>query len=213
MAADFHDVRFPLAISFGATGGPERLNEIVRLHSGRERRNQRHAHSRRRFDAGTGVRSIDDLETALAFFEARRGSISAFRFRDPFDWKSCPMATTPTPLDQTIGIGEGALAAFPLTKTYGSGPDAYVRPIACPVAGTVRVAVSGVEAAAADFGVDWTTGLITFVPARIPASGALVTAGYEFDVPVRFEADGLALGLASFKAGQIPHIPLVEVML
>lgn len=212
MATDFHDIRFPLAISFGATGGPERMNEVVRLHSGRERRNQRHAHARRRYDAGTGLRSLDDLETALAFFEARRGSISAFRFRDPFDWKSCALAATPTPLDQTIGTGDGATRAFALTKTYGSGPDAYVRPITKPVAGTVRFAVSGVEIAAADIDLDPNAGVATFAASATPAAGAPVTAGYEFDVAVRFDTDALTLNIASFKAGQIPHMPLVEVM-
>ena len=87
--ASFHDVLFPIAISFGATGGPERRNEIVTLTSGREKRNARFSQSRRHYDAGTGVRSLSDLHEVLVFFEARRGSLHAFRFRDPFDMKSC----------------------------------------------------------------------------------------------------------------------------
>jgi uncharacterized protein (TIGR02217 family) len=97
--ASFHDVLFPVAISFGATGGPERRNEIVQMTSGRERRNARLFQSRRRYDAGTGVRSLEDLYDVLAFFEARRGSLHAFRFRDPFDMKSCRPNETVTPLD------------------------------------------------------------------------------------------------------------------
>ena len=93
--SSFHDVLFPVAVSFGATGGPERRNEIVRLTSGREHRNARFAHSRRRYDAGTGLRSVEDLYDVLAFFEARRGSLHAFRFRDPFDMKSCRPDATP----------------------------------------------------------------------------------------------------------------------
>jgi uncharacterized protein (TIGR02217 family) len=85
----FHDVRFPVGVSFGATGGPERRNEIVSADIGAERRNQRFAQSRRHFDAGTGVRSLSDLYEIIAFFEARRGSFHGFRFRDPFDMKSC----------------------------------------------------------------------------------------------------------------------------
>lgn len=211
MANDFHDVRFPLAISFGATGGPERRNEIVRLHSGRERRNQRHAQARRRFDAGTGVRSLEDLETAIAFFEARRGSIFAFRFRDPFDWKSCALAASVTPFDQPIGTGDGVRRAFLLVKTYGEGEDALARPIFKPLAGTVRLGVGGVEATPGDFTVDAATGMVEFGFGATPPTGATVTAGYEFDVPVRFDIDFLSVSLASFRAGQIPSLPLVEV--
>ncbi len=87
--ASFHDKLFPPDVSFGATGGPERRNEIVLMSSGRERRNLRGAHSRRTYDAGTGVRSIQHIYDVLAFFEARRGSFHAFRFRDPFDNRSC----------------------------------------------------------------------------------------------------------------------------
>lgn len=212
MALDFHDIRFPLSVSFGATGGPERQNEIVRLQSGRERRNQRHAFSRRRFDAGTGVRSLADLEAVLEFFEARRGSLTAFRFRDPVDWKSCALSATPTAQDQPIGTGDGSNRTFLLTKTYGAGPDAYVRPIAKPAAGTVRIAVSGVENPPGDYAADPATGTITFAAAATPPAGAAVTAGYEFDVMARFDADSLSINLASFNAGQIPHIPLIEVM-
>ena len=73
--SSFHDVLFPTAISFGATGGPERRIEIVQLTSGAEKRNARLAASRRRYDAGTGIRSLDDLYELTAFFEARRGSL------------------------------------------------------------------------------------------------------------------------------------------
>ena len=110
--ASFHDVLFPLAVSFGATGGPERRNEIVSLTSGREKRNPRLSQSRHHYDAGTGVRSLDDLHDVLAFFEARRGSLHAFRFRDPFDMKSCRPGDTPTPLDQTLGTGDGVSDAL-----------------------------------------------------------------------------------------------------
>lgn len=212
MTEAFHDVLFPLAISFGASGGPERSNEIVRLQSGHEHRNQRHAYSRRRYDVGTGVRSIEEMEQVLDFFEARRGSAVAFRFRDPFDRKSCALAATPMPTDQRLGIGDGATRQFPLSKTYGDGQDVHVRPIARPVVGTVRVAVNGYEIAAGEFSVDHAAGLVTLAETAVPAAGGVVTAGYEFDVAVRFDTDQLSANLSSFRAGQIPNIPLVEVI-
>lgn len=206
----FHDVLFPIAVSFGATGGPERRNEIVRLASGREQRNARFAHSRRRYDAGTGLRSVDDLYDVLAFFEARRGSLHAFRFRDPFDMKSCRPQDALEPLDQRIGTGDGATAVFRLCKTYGAGEDSYARPVSKPVAGSVRVAVDGVEVVAG-FTVDASTGEVTFAPESAPGPGAVVTAGFEYHVPVRFDTDRIEASLTSFKAGMIPAIPLVEV--
>ncbi|WP_127601004.1 DUF2460 domain-containing protein [Nitratireductor alexandrii] len=209
----FHEVLFPSAVSFGATGGPVRRNEIVTLTSGRERRNARFADSRRSYDAGTGLRSLEDVYAVLAFFEARRGSLHGFRFRDPFDRKSCAPEQTPSALDQAIGTGDATTAAYQLVKRYGSGPDAYARAIRKPVEGTVSVAVDGVEAAAgADFAVDVTTGIVTFAPGSIPPVGLEITAGYEFDVPVRFDSEALSVSLAAFKAGQIPAVPLIEVL-
>lgn len=210
--AAFHDVLFPVGVSFGATGGPERRNEIVLMISGRERRNARFADSRRHYDAGTGVRSLDDLHDVLAFFEARRGSLHAFRFRDPFDMKSCRPDEAVSPLDQEIGIGDGIRARFPLTKNYGSGEDVYRRGIAKPVAASVRVAVDSVERASpAGFSVDAATGEVVFPPGALPPADAVVTAGFEFDVPVRFDTERIEVSLTAFKAGQIPSIPLIEV--
>lgn len=210
--ASFHDVRFPTAVAFGATGGPERRNEIVQMSSGRERRNTRLSQSRRRFDAGTGLRSLEDLHDVLAFFEARRGSLHAFRFRDPLDWKSCRPNETPAALDQQLGIGDGAKRRFALVKIYGEGDDAYRRTIATPVAGTLAVAVDGVaQDMPADCSFDAASGEIVFAEASTPGEGALVTAGYEFDVPVRFDTERIEVSISSFKAGQIPSIPLVEV--
>lgn len=211
--ASFHDVLFPLAISFGATGGPERRNEIISLTSGREKRNARFANSRRHYDAGTGLRSLDDLQEVIAFFEARRGSLHAFRFRDPFEMKSCAPSSAHSALDQPIGIGDSATTRFALVKVYGSGDDAYRRSIGKPVASTLRVAVAGAERPAAEFSFDDSTGEIVFADVAKPGIGQPVTAGYEFDVPVRFDTDRIAISLKAFKAGQIPSIPLVEVQM
>lgn len=204
--ASFSEERFPLRVAFGTSGGPERRTDIVRLSTGYENRNQRTRHSVRRYDAGSGVKSLADLAAVLDFFEARRGRLVAFRFRDPFDARSSRYGLPQTPLDQGLGIGDGATLRFQLAKRYGEGEDAYQRPIAKPVAGSVRVAVAGVEV---PFAMDAATGWVTLDTA--PAVGAAVTAGFEFDVPVRFDMDHLAVNMAAFEAGDIPTIPLVEV--
>ena len=212
--SSFHDVLFPLAVSFGATGGPERRNEIVSLTSGREKRNARQSQSRHYYDAGTGLRSLDDLHEVLAFFEARRGSLHAFRFRDPFDMKSCRPQDEPAPQDQVLGIGDGTTSRFALVKVYGDGEEAHRRFIARPVDGSLRVAINGEEKSPpGDYAFDVATGEIVFDAGSIPADGATVTAGYEFDVPVRFDTERLSVSLKGFKAGQIPSIPLIEVLL
>lgn len=211
--ASFHDVLFPTAVSFGATGGPERRNEIVTLTSGREKRNARFAQSRRRYDAGTGLRSLADLYDIVDFFEARGGSLHAFRFRDPFDMKSCRSDQTVSALDQPLGSGDGSRRRFELVKRYGDGAGAYVRPIRKPVLASLVVAVEGAASAPENWSFDDATGEIVFAVGAVPGMGQAVTAGFSFDVPARFDIDRLEVGISAFKAGKIPSIPLIEVQL
>jgi uncharacterized protein (TIGR02217 family) len=207
----FHNVRFPAGISLGATGGPERRTEIVVLGSGAEERNSRWADSKRSYNAGYGVKSLDDLHAVIAFFEERRGRLHGFRWKDWADYKSCAPGAGPTALDQQIGIGDGSTASFELKKTYGSAFAPWTRSITQPVAGSVLIAVDGVEQAPERFAVNATTGVVTFVAEHVPGEGEGVTAGFEFDVPVRFDTDQLEINLAQFEAGSIPHIPIVEI--
>lgn len=209
----FHEVRFPLAIGFGAKGGPERRTEIVTLGSGAEERNQRWAHSRRKYDAGPGVRSLADLAAVVSFFEERRGRLFGFRFRDPLDSTSAAPGVSLTAEDQPLGVGDGATASFQLTKIYGAGQTRYARPIKKPVLDSVRLAIDGSEQMAGHaYDVDVTTGLVTFRDGALPRAGALVTAGFLFDVPVRFDNDQLSINFDGFRAGQIPSIPLIEII-
>jgi uncharacterized protein (TIGR02217 family) len=209
----FHDVQFPAAIGFGATGGPERRVEIVSLTSGREQRNLRQAHALRRYDAGTGLRSVADIEEVLAFFEARRGPFHAFRFRDPFDWKSCPVANPHAATDQVITANESETDVFALTKTYGMGIDAYVRPVFCVTPSSLLVKVDGIPVPAFHYALIRNGSAIRFNPGFVPSTAGAVTAGFQFDVPVRFDTASLTLSLSGFKAGQIQSIPMKEVIL
>ena len=207
---NFHEVRFPAAISFGSSGGIERRTDIVELVSGHEERNSPWAHSRRRYDAGLGVRSLDDLAAVLAFFEARHGRLYAFRWKDWLDHKSCAPSATPAATDQAMMAG-GSPAEWSLAKAYRDGGGGYVRPIRKPAPGSVRVAVDGAELAPDAFAVNSVTGVVTLESA--PRAGARVTAGFEFDVPARFDTDLIEVNLAAFQAGEIPSIPIIEVRL
>jgi uncharacterized protein (TIGR02217 family) len=206
----FHEVRFPSHLSFGSIGGPERRTEVVSLTNGFEERNTPWAHSRRRFDAGVSLRSLDDIAALIAFFEARRGQLYGFRWKDWSDFKSCTPSQSPQLQDQAIAVADGVQTVFQLTKTYGSAAHAYTRPIAKPVDGTVVIGVAGVEQTPdLDFVVATDTGEVTFTDP--PMAGAPITAGYEFDVPVRFDTDAIRASMATFEAGEVPDVPVVEI--
>lgn len=205
----FHEIRFPTAIAFGATGGPERRTEIVTLSSGHEERNTRWADSRRRYNAGYGVKTLDDLHAVLAFFEERRGRLYGFRWHDRVDFQSSAPGGAIAPDDQVLGQGDGTTRAFQLAKTYGAAFAPWRREVRKPVAGSVRVAVNG-EELVGGWSLDTATGIVTLAAA--PVDGAEITAGFAFDVPVRFDTDRLDINLTSFAAGDIPSIPLVEIL-
>ncbi|CAH0340058.1 DUF2460 domain-containing protein [Rhizobium sp. CECT 9324] len=207
----FHEVRFPLRLSLSISGGPERKVDIVNLSNGREARNRRWRDARRRYDAGSGVRSVADLYAVLEFFEARGGALHGFRFRDPVDFSSSAPGDPVTGLDQLIGIGDGEMDVFQLAKTYGDALASHRREISKPIDGTVRIAVGGVPVAAGAFVVDTATGIVNFAEGHVPAEGVEIRAGYEFDVPVRFDIDRIELNLEAFRAGRIPSIPLIEI--
>jgi uncharacterized protein (TIGR02217 family) len=205
----FDEVRFPVEISRGSSGGPERRTEIVTTASGHEQRNTRWADSKRRYNAGFGVKSLDDIHAVVAFFEERRGRLHAFRWKDHVDFKSCTPMNAIAATDQVIGVGDGVTSMFQLVKRYGSGLRDHIRIINKPVAGSVVVAVDGTSTV--NFTLDAATGIITFLAGSIPGVGAEVTAGFVFDVPVRFDTDQLSINLQNFASGDIPEIPVVEV--
>ena len=199
----FDDVLFPLAIGREASVEPAFSTAIVTTASGAEQRNADWADARLRFDAGPGVRGETQLHELIAFFRARRGAAVGFRFEDPFDNSSSGMTGEPGAADQVLGTGDGARTEFPLVKAY----DSQVRRITRPVEGTVRVSVDGTERLTG-----WTLGEKGVVSFNSPpAAGSPVAAGFRFDVPVRFAEDRLSLGRATFAAGEIPSVPLIEL--
>jgi uncharacterized protein (TIGR02217 family) len=202
--APFDDVSFPIEIGQDASVAPAFSTNIVTSASGYESRNTNWAQARLRFDAGPGVRGDAELETLLAFFRAHRGPAVGFRFRDPYDNSSNGMTGVPTATDQAIGTGDGATDRFALLKDYDS---AELRRITRPVSGSVRVALNGTELTTG-----WTLqekGIVEFTTP--PAAGVSITAGFLFDVPVRFADDRIEVNRATFLAGEAPSVPLIEV--
>jgi len=199
-------VDFPLAIGREAMVVTEFSTQIVSSPSGHEQRASEWAEARMRYDAGPGVRSESDVRALADFFRARRGAARAFRFRDPFDHGSAADGGLPGPGDQLLGVGDGSRRQFALVKRYGAGEAKQVRSIRLPVAGSVRVSVDGIETAA--FAVTDEGEVLLDAP---PGSGIAVRAGYLFDVPVRFAEDRLEVSRATFLAGELASVPLVEV--
>jgi uncharacterized protein (TIGR02217 family) len=205
----FHEVRLPARLAFGSTGGVERRTEIVTLGSGFERRSTPWAEGRRRYLIGANLRSLDDMAALTAFFEARRGRLYGFRFRDFADFKSCAPGASPGSLDQPLGQGDGVRTVFALSKRYGDDGAGADRRITKPVEGTVRVALDGIERPEGAFAVDHATGTVCLD--EPPGVGVVVTAGFEFDTPVRFDTDRIEVTLESFGAGRMAATPLIEV--
>jgi uncharacterized protein (TIGR02217 family) len=202
----FDDVDFPLALGREASVVAEFSTAIVTGQSGAEQRAPDWDNARLRYDAGPGVRSEADVRTLVDFYRARRGPAVAFRFRDPFDASSAANGEGPAMTDQILGMGDGVRTDFPLVKSYGSGAGAARRRISRPVAASVTVSINGAVMAG------WTLGPLGVVRFAVPpAHGAEVRAGFLFDVPVRFAEDRLEVSSATWMAGEIASVPLIEV--
>lgn len=202
----FDAVDFPLAIGREAMVATEFSTQIVSSPSGHEQRATEWAEARMRYDAGPGVRSEADVRVLVDFFRARRGAARAFRFRDPFDGSSAVDGGLPAAGDQALGVGDGVRRQFALVKRYGAGAAQQLRGIRLPVEGSVRVSVDGLETAAFLM-TDEGEVLLDVAP----AVGVAVRAGFLFDVPVRFADDRLEVSRATFLAGEMASVPLVEV--
>ena len=209
----FHEVQFPTDFALGSSGGPIRQTEIITLGSGKEQRNARWAHSRRRYNAGYGIKTLADLQEVIEFFEERRGRLYGFRFRDPIDFKSSKGSSETTAIDQVIGTGDSVQKKFKLIKTYGKDEASYERQIHKPIIDSVKVSLNNAQISSENFSIDYTNGFIEFNADAIPGNGVKIKAGFQFDIPVRFDADEISVNLTHFEAGDIPSIPLVELLI
>jgi len=189
----FDDVLFPLALGAEAEVSPGFSTAIVTSAGGHEARNASWAEARAQYDVGPGVRSEADIATLLAFFRARMGPARGFRLRDPFDWQG---------VDEALGTGDGTTTRFALLRHYGD----MTRRITRPVAGSVTVTLDGAATIAFSM-IDG--GFVELDTA--PASDVAVAASFDFDVPVRFAQDSLAVSRATFLAGAAPNVPLTEI--
>ena len=202
-----YETRFPVTISQGSSGGPEYSTTIVTTQSGYELANANWEYPRHRYNVAMGIRSDADIEEILKFFHAMRGKAHQFRYKDWADYKSCSINSTTSNNDQFISRGEGGIKSFQILKTYTQTPASLTRIIKKIVSGTVKVGLNYANQPSG-WTVNLNTGIITFSVA--PSRGVFITAGYEFDVPCRFDIDYLPVNLESYKTAQINDIPIVE---
>lgn len=195
---DFHNVRFPTAISYGAVGGPKFSTTVQTLNSGYEQRNINWADARREYQFDVSPARQESWEALLAFFHARRGRAYGFRLKDFADYKL---------VQGYVGTGDGVERTFQTVKLYGE-IHPYTRRLTRLVAGTVSVFLDDT----AQFGgwsVNENTGVISFVTA--PAEGVVIKVSAEFDVPVRFDTDLMAAAFAGPDLHNWQQVKLLEV--
>lgn len=202
----FDEVQFPTDISRGATSRPRRIVDVVTLRSGHEQRNTIWTNSRRSYDISLGLRELDDVYAVQEFWEARRGALRGFRFKDWSDFKSVAPNASVSNADQAMASITST--TFQLQKVYSAASNPWTRTITKPVSGTVTIRDNtGALTEGVDYTVDYSTGIVTFTPAPTGTP----TAGFEFDVPVRFQDEDLEINVALFDVGSVPSIMLLEV--
>ena len=197
----FLEILFPTDINFSSVGGPGFSTDIFIGSGGVESSNQNWTRPVERWNVVYGAKPQDDLKTLLQFFMVCQGKAHGFRFKNYVDFE----VVTPIP----IGTGTGALTTFQLSKRYTFGGQNYDRKISKPVSGTTTIYLNGVLQGSG-WTIDITTGIVTFSVA--PGAGVVVSAAFQFDVPMRFDTDVIAITLSTYKV-MSTTVPLVELKL
>mgnify|MGYP005842403021 CR=1 FL=1 len=213
----FLDEYLPAGVwGYPCISSPRFSTTIARSDSGSEQRNQNRMHPLHTFRLPDAIREHQVMEDVRAHWMVMRGPLIGFPFRDPLDFASRALpaandAPVVTALDQPIGTGNGFRTEFQLTKIYTRGSASYTRPIHLPVVASVTVAINGTTVPNG-----WTVerigGALTFDVA--PAAGQAITAGFLFDVPVRFSSDDDFDGIVqSFQTSGYADLVLSEITL
>jgi len=195
----FLEERFPLEVAYGATGGPCFNTEISESAGGVEHRNIRYPTARHKYNLVTAIKSEQDLEIVLRFFKVVKGRAIGFRFKDWVDWYA---------QNQTLGTAEPNKREYQLIKTYSVGFKDEIRTIKKPVPGSVSVYVNGKRSLVCS--VDYATGIVKFH--KQLKRGSIITADFEFDVPVRFDTDSLSTSLDDYGVYSLQELPLIEIV-
>lgn len=200
----FLETQFPTSISYGARGGACFSTDITTSFSGYEQRNINWNRSRAKYNISLSNKTKEEIKEVINFFYNVYGKAIGFRFKDWLDYKSDP--------NELIANCNGTQRIFPLIKTYSifNTNKTYTKLITKPVKTTVQLYLDNLEQFEDEtYTLDYTTGLITFD--TIPSSGSILTANFEFDIPVRFDTDELIISSDDLNCNSWSSINLVEL--
>lgn len=207
MSASFHEIQFPVQISYGCTGGPVYKTTVVRADSGAEQRIGQWVTGRLKWSVSQGVKNAAQLAALIAFFRARKGKLYGFRFKD---WTDYQVRRGPL-----LPAADGS--ALQLYAGYSDAAGTEMRKIAKPVAGKtetwpqVGIAIypaAGGAALTSGYSADYTTGIVTGLGS---AAGSYVWSG-EFDVPARFDTDEMRVNREGFAINNWDDIAVLEIL-
>ncbi len=195
-------VILPDRLSVGFSGGPTFSTDKLRLKGGGERR-QANRNDPVRFYTFSAEDQTADVVVALRdFFVDRRGDFYAFLMKDWMDFAVTGGA---------LGLGDGVLVAFQCVQVVGT-IHPYTRVIRHLKDGTLNIYNNDVlQVLTTDYTVS-ASGLVTFTSA--PAVDDVISADFEFYVPVRFEGDTFTekLPYRALAARSVADLSVIEVL-
>lgn len=223
MFEEFLDIYLDdLIAGFPCYSSPRFSTTIAASWSGAEIRNRNWMHPLRTFKLPEAVREHPQYEAIQDHWLVMGGPERAFPFTDPLDFASVALQlpnVVPdiSATDQDLGVGDGINRDFQLEKTYDRFGATYTRPIYLPQAGSVLIAINGLDPAdpaLAGGPYTWEVsrpgGIVTVTPAPFP--GLVLSAGFLFDVAVRFEADDSFDGIVqSYQVSGFSDLTFSEV--
>jgi uncharacterized protein (TIGR02217 family) len=212
----FKDVYMPAKVPGYPCISRPRFKTSIRVSAGgHEDVNQEWEHPLHSFSLPqAGGRDWAVVDGLMDHFRVMRGPFHTFPWRDPLDFASRPLILPDqvppiAATDQVVGTGDGFTDTFQLTKIYAVDDETYQRPIVLPVVASVMVAIDGVLVDPGAYTVSRRGGIVTF--AIPPEDGTVISAGFLFDVEVRFESDDAVEGiLRTYAIGGFSEIVLIE---
>lgn len=204
--------RFPLFLSYGSSGGPGFATEVAEAAGGWTQRNGLWSRPLWRWDAGSALKSAEDLQVLRRFHRLRHGRLYGFRMRDPLDFSTARWVgqhlPPPTPVDQPLVSLGGDPETFQCVLRHAADGYETDERITRPRAEDFLCALDGAAVDPEDYALDDTTGRVVFAA---PVGGAVATWGGTYDRPAAFLSDWLPISIDGFASGSAPEIGIEEL--
>lgn len=194
----FIEERLPTEIAIKMSGGPEFSTTISECVGGIEYRNINWPKPRNRYTISKTLCTKQEISLIQNWFRISAGKANGFRFKDPLDHQS---------ENEFIAKANGQDKEFQLIKSYSIGSYKNIREIKKPASKTVYIYLDGKKAQAK---IDLSKGIIIFN--EPPINGQVITANFEFDIPVRFDSDLLQISCAANNLFIVENLDLIEIL-